>query len=107
MVRTAASPARHPARFKTGTRVLAFAVFLGAASMTVLIALGQRGLPPRSPSRRSSRLCGVYTAWLKRATPQKHRDRRHPAGAAPPLLGWAAVAGMRGRGTGRMPCCWC
>ncbi|MCC6595761.1 MAG: UbiA family prenyltransferase, partial [Rhodanobacteraceae bacterium] len=36
----------------------------------------------------------VYTAWLKRATPQ-NIVIGGVAGAAPPLLGWAAVTGMQ------------
>ena len=37
----------------------------------------------------------VYTGWLKRATPQ-NIVIGGIAGAAPPLLGWAAVTGMHG-----------
>jgi protoheme IX farnesyltransferase len=37
----------------------------------------------------------VYTGWLKRATPQ-NIVIGGIAGAAPPLLGWAAVTGMQG-----------
>jgi protoheme IX farnesyltransferase len=92
MVRTADRPlatgALQPAQ------VLAFAVFLGAASMTVLIAL----VNPMTAALTFASLIGyaiVYTAWLKRATPQ-NIVIGGIAGAAPPLLGWAAVTGMRG-----------
>ena len=92
MVRTADRP------LATGTlqpaQVLAFAVFLGATSMTVLIAL----VNPLAAALTFASLIGyaiVYTAWLKRATPQ-NIVIGGIAGAAPPLLGWAAVTGMRG-----------
>ena len=92
MVRTADRPlatgALQPAQ------VLAFAVFLGAASMAVLIAL----VNPMTAALTFASLIGyaiVYTAWLKRATPQ-NIVIGGIAGAAPPLLGWAAVTGMRG-----------
>jgi protoheme IX farnesyltransferase len=90
MVRTADRPlatgALQPAQ------VLAFAVFLGSASMTVLIAL----VNPLCAALTFASLIGyaiVYTAWLKRATPQ-NIVIGGIAGAAPPLLGWAAVTGM-------------
>ena len=92
MVRTADRP------LATGSlrpsQVLAFAVFLGAASMTVLIAL----VNPLTAALTFASLIGyaiVYTAWLKRATPQ-NIVIGGIAGAAPPLLGWAAVTGMQG-----------
>ena len=92
MVRTADRPlatgALQPAQ------VLAFAVFLGALSMTVLIAL----VNWICAALTFASLIGyaiVYTAWLKRATPQ-NIVIGGIAGAAPPLLGWAAVTGMRG-----------
>ena len=92
MVRTADRP------LATGTlqpaQVLAFAVFLGATSMTVLIAL----VNPLAAALTFASLIGyaiVYTAWLKRATPQ-NIVIGGIAGAAPPLLGWAAVTGMHG-----------
>jgi len=90
MVRTADRPlatgALQPAQ------VLAFAVFLGAASMTILIAL----VNVVCAALTFASLIGyaiVYTAWLKRATPQ-NIVIGGIAGAAPPLLGWAAVTGM-------------
>jgi len=75
-------------------QVLAFAVLLGAASMTILIAL----VNPLTASLTFASLIGyaiVYTAWLKRATPQ-NIVIGGIAGAAPPLLGWSAVTGMQG-----------
>jgi protoheme IX farnesyltransferase len=74
-------------------QVLAFAVFLGAASMTILIAL----VNPLTAALTFASLIGyaiVYTGFLKRATPQ-NIVIGGIAGAAPPLLGWAAVTGMR------------
>jgi len=89
MVRTAHRP------LATGTlssaQVLAFAVFLGAASMTILIAL----VNPLTAVLTFASLIGyaiVYTGWLKRATPQ-NIVIGGIAGAAPPLLGWVAVTG--------------
>ncbi|MFD0725747.1 heme o synthase [Lysobacter brunescens] len=74
-------------------QVLAFAVFLGALSMTMLISM----VNPITAALTFASLIGyaiVYTAWLKRATPQ-NIVIGGIAGAAPPLLGWAAVTGMR------------
>ena len=73
-------------------QVLAFAVFLGAASMTILIAL----VNPLTAALTFASLIGyaiVYTGFLKRATPQ-NIVIGGIAGAAPPLLGWAALTGM-------------
>ena len=73
-------------------QVLAFAVFLGALSMTLLISM----VNPITAALTFASLIGyaiVYTAWLKRATPQ-NIVIGGIAGAAPPLLGWAAVTGM-------------
>jgi heme o synthase len=92
MVRTANRP------LATGTlrpaQVLAFAVFLGATSMTILIAL----VNPLTAALTFASLIGyaiVYTGFLKRATPQ-NIVIGGIAGAAPPLLGWAAVTNMQG-----------
>jgi heme o synthase len=74
-------------------QVLAFAVFLGALSMTLLIAF----VNPLTAALTFASLIGyaiVYTAWLKRATPQ-NIVIGGIAGAAPPLLGWCAVTGMQ------------
>ncbi|MCL1635943.1 heme o synthase [Luteimonas sp. SX5] len=74
-----------------GTQVLAFAIALGALSMTVLIAL----VNPLCAALTFASLIGyaiVYTGWLKRATPQ-NIVIGGIAGAAPPALGWSAVTG--------------
>ena len=91
MVRTADRPlatgALRPAQ------VLAFAVFLGALSMAILVAL----VNPLTALLTFASLIGyaiVYTGFLKRATPQ-NIVIGGIAGAAPPLLGWAAVTGMQ------------
>ncbi len=71
--------------------MLAFAVALGALSMAILIAL----VNPLTAALTFASLIGyaiVYTAWLKRATPQ-NIVIGGAAGAAPPLLGWTAVTG--------------
>ncbi|WP_202845182.1 heme o synthase [Luteimonas saliphila] len=93
MVRTADRPlatgALRPAQ------VLAFAVALGALSMAILIAL----VNPLTAALTFASLIGyavVYTGFLKRATPQ-NIVIGGIAGAAPPLLGWAAVTNMQGQ----------
>jgi len=92
MVRTADRP------LATGTlrpaQVLAFAVVLGVASMAILYLL----VNPVTALLTFASLIGyalVYTGFLKRATPQ-NIVIGGIAGAAPPLLGWAAVRGMQG-----------
>jgi len=75
----------------TSAQVLTFAVALGALSMTILIAL----VNPLTAALTFASLIGyaiVYTAWLKRATPQ-NIVIGGVAGAAPPMLGWTAVTG--------------
>jgi len=70
-------------------QVLLFALVLGAASMALLIGL----VNALTAALTFASLIGyavVYTAWLKRATPQ-NIVIGGAAGAAPPLLGWAAV----------------
>jgi len=70
-------------------QVLAFAVALGALSMAILIAF----VNALTAALTFASMIGyaiVYTAWLKRATPQ-NIVIGGVAGAAPPLLGWAAV----------------
>ncbi|PZQ18607.1 MAG: protoheme IX farnesyltransferase [Rhodanobacter denitrificans] len=72
-------------------QVLAFAIALGTASMAILIAL----VNPLTAALTFASLIGyaiVYTAYLKRATPQ-NIVIGGAAGAAPPVLGWAAVTG--------------
>jgi protoheme IX farnesyltransferase len=89
MVRTSHRPLATGAL--TPTQVLTFAVVLGAISMTILIAL----VNPLTAALTFASLIGyavVYTAWLKRATPQ-NIVIGGAAGAAPPVLGWAAVTG--------------
>lgn len=90
MVRTADRP------LATGAlqpvQVLAFAVLLGALSMTILVTL----VNALTAALTFASLIGyaiVYTGFLKRATPQ-NIVIGGIAGAAPPLLGWAAVTGM-------------
>ena len=92
MVRTADRPlatgALKPAQ------VLAFAVALGVASMAILVLLVNLVCALLT----FASLIGyaiVYTGFLKRATPQ-NIVIGGIAGAAPPLLGWAAVTGMQG-----------
>ncbi|MFO1400360.1 MAG: heme o synthase [Steroidobacteraceae bacterium] len=72
-------------------RALAFALVLGVASMTVLVAW----VNVLTAVLTCASLIGyaiVYTLWLKRATPQ-NIVIGGAAGAAPPVLGWIAVTG--------------
>ena len=90
MARTAHRPL--PTGSLTPTQVLVFAISLGALSMAILIAL----VNPLTAALTFASLIGyaiVYTGFLKRATPQ-NIVIGGIAGAAPPLLGWAAVTGM-------------
>jgi protoheme IX farnesyltransferase len=76
----------------TSTQVLVFALMLGAASMLILIVF----VNWLTAALTFASLIGyaiVYTAYLKRATPQ-NIVIGGIAGAAPPLLGWAAVTGQ-------------
>ena len=87
MMRTAHRPLATGAL--TPLQVLLFALALGALSMSILIVL----VNPLTAALTFASLIGyavVYTAWLKRATPQ-NIVIGGVAGAAPPLLGWAAV----------------
>ena len=93
MARTANRP------LATGTlrpmQVLVFAVALGTLSMVLLVLL----VNPLTAALTFASLIGyavVYTGYLKRATPQ-NIVIGGIAGAAPPLLGWAAVTGMQGQ----------
>jgi heme o synthase len=73
-------------------QVLAFAVLLGVLSMAILVVL----VNLLTAALTFASLIGyaiVYTGYLKRATPQ-NIVIGGIAGAAPPLLGWAAVTGM-------------
>ena len=72
-------------------RALAFAVILGIASMLMLYFF----VNPLCAALTFFSLLGyaiIYTAYLKRATPQ-NIVIGGAAGAAPPLLGWVAVTG--------------
>ena len=89
MARTAHRPLATGAL--TPNQVLIFAIVLGAVSMAILIVL----VNPLTAVLTFASLIGyavVYTAWLKRATPQ-NIVIGGAAGAAPPVLGWAAVTG--------------
>ncbi len=73
-------------------QVLVFAVSLGILSMLVLVIW----VNTLTAVLTFVSLIGyaiVYTAWLKRATPQ-NIVIGGAAGAAPPLLGWTAVTGQ-------------
>ena len=68
---------------------------LGVASMLVLWFL----VNPLTAVLTFASLIGyavIYTVWLKRATPQ-NIVIGGAAGAAPPVLGWAAVTGTSTR----------
>ncbi|HEX3948777.1 MAG TPA: heme o synthase [Steroidobacteraceae bacterium] len=71
------------------SHAIIFAVVLGTASMLILLA----GVNALTAALTFCSLIGyaiVYTVWLKRATPQ-NIVIGGAAGAAPPILGWAAV----------------
>ncbi len=73
----------------TEARVLVFALALGMLSMLILVVF----VNPLTAVLTFVSLIGyaiVYTAWLKRATPQ-NIVIGGAAGAAPPVLGWTAV----------------
>jgi protoheme IX farnesyltransferase len=71
------------------SHAIAFAVALGGASM-VILALGVNALTAVLTFCSLIGYAIVYTMWLKRATPQ-NIVIGGAAGAAPPVLGWAAV----------------
>lgn len=76
----------------TEARVLVFALALGMASMLILEVF----VNTLTAVLTFISLIGyaiVYTAWLKRATPQ-NIVIGGAAGAAPPVLGWTAVTGQ-------------
>jgi len=92
MVRTSNRPL--PAGALTARQVLVFALILGVVSMTILVCW----VNPLTALLTFAALIGyavIYTGYLKRATPQ-NIVIGGIAGAAPPLLGWAAVTGMQG-----------
>lgn len=89
MARTAHRPL--PTGSLTPRQVLGFAVALGALSMLILALW----VNPLTAALTFASLIGyaiIYTGYLKRATPQ-NIVIGGLAGAAPPLLGWAAVKG--------------
>ncbi len=76
------------------TQALVFALTLAALSMLVLVLW----VNPLTAALTFASLIGyavIYTVFLKRATPQ-NIVIGGIAGAAPPLLGWAAVTNMQG-----------
>jgi protoheme IX farnesyltransferase len=75
-------------RLKT-SQALAFASILSLCSMTVL-SLTVGSLCALLTFGALIGYAGIYTVWLKRATPQ-NIVIGGAAGAAPPLLGWVAV----------------
>jgi protoheme IX farnesyltransferase len=76
----------------TPRQALAFALVLAAISMAVL-ALGVNLITALLTFASLIRYAVIYTVNLNRATPQNIVNGGL-AGAAPPLLGWAAVTGM-------------
>ena len=75
----------------TERNVLVFALSLGLLAMAILLLL----VNTLTATLTFLSLIGyaiVYTAWLKRATPQ-NIVIGGAAGAAPPILGWTAVTG--------------
>ncbi|WP_425497834.1 heme o synthase [Lysobacter arvi] len=78
----------------TPTQALVFALILAALSMIILVVW----VNTITAILTFASLIGyavIYTVYLKRATPQ-NIVIGGIAGAAPPLLGWAAITGMRG-----------
>src|SRR5271156_5925058 len=71
------------------TQALRFALVLGVASMTILVAF-VNVLTALLTFASLIVYAVVYTVWLKRATPQ-NIVIGGAAGAAPPVLGWIAV----------------
>jgi protoheme IX farnesyltransferase len=75
----------------TDVQAVTFALVLGALAMLILVVF----VNPLTALLTFLSLIGyaiVYTVWLKRATPQ-NIVIGGAAGAAPPVLGWAAVTG--------------
>jgi len=77
----------------TPRQALVFALVLGAASMAVLL-LWVNTITAVLTFCSLIGYAVVYTRFLKRATPQ-NIVIGGVAGAAPPLLGWAAITGMQ------------
>jgi protoheme IX farnesyltransferase len=89
MVRTRRRPI--PSGHVSEVAALLFAFALGLAAMLILALL----VNPLTALLTFASLIGysvIYTMWLKRATPQ-NIVIGGAAGAAPPVLGWAAVTG--------------
>jgi protoheme IX farnesyltransferase len=89
MARTRSRPL--PTGGLTEGAALGFAALLGVASMLMLWLL----VNPLTAVLTFASLIGyavIYTLWLKRATPQ-NIVIGGAAGAAPPVLGWAAITG--------------
>lgn len=78
----------------TERNVLVFALSLGLLAMTILI-LWVNSLTAILTFMSLIGYAIIYTAWLKRATPQ-NIVIGGAAGAAPPVLGWTAVTGSLG-----------
>ena len=78
----------------TPRQALVFALSLGAASMLILV-LWVNLITAVLTFASLIGYAVIYTVYLKRATPQ-NIVIGGIAGAAPPLLGWAAVTGMQG-----------
>ena len=78
----------------TPRQALAFALILGALSMLVLV-LWVNLVTALLTFASLIGYAVIYTVFLKRATPQ-NIVIGGIAGAAPPLLGWASITGMRG-----------
>jgi protoheme IX farnesyltransferase len=76
------------------TQALVFALILAAASMLILV-LWVNVITAVLTFASLIGYAVIYTVFLKRATPQ-NIVIGGIAGAAPPLLGWAAVTGMQG-----------
>lgn len=92
MARTSGRPL--PQGHVNSQQVLIFAAVLGLLSMAILVWL----VNPLTAILTLFSLVGyavIYTVWLKHATPQ-NIVIGGAAGAAPPLLGWAAVTGHVG-----------
>jgi protoheme IX farnesyltransferase len=88
MARTRRRPL--PSGHLSHTHALTFALALGTASMLVLVLL-VNALTALLTFLSLIGYAIVYTVWLKRATPQ-NIVIGGAAGAAPPVLGWAAVS---------------
>ncbi|HET9122784.1 MAG TPA: heme o synthase [Acidiferrobacteraceae bacterium] len=89
MARTCGRPL--PKGALRNSEALAFAAVLGVLSM-VILGLGVNALTAWLTLFSLIGYAGIYTVYLKRATPQ-NIVIGGAAGAAPPVLGWAAVTG--------------